>query len=64
MVADGSPLGIVTEAEFVDQVFVLRDGDFTDDVLEVRRCKGEFYRFEGMCSPLSGNRARIRCACC
>jgi hypothetical protein len=46
---------------------VLRDGDFTDDVPEVRRRKGEFYRFEDMCSPLSGDRApkplRLLLAC-
>jgi serine phosphatase RsbU (regulator of sigma subunit) len=44
------PLGIVAEAEFADQDFVLRQGDcltlYTDGVPEARCKKGELYGFE------------------
>ncbi len=52
------PLGIVAEAEFVDQDFVLRDGDFltvfTDGIPEARDKEGELYGFERMAALLSG----------
>jgi hypothetical protein len=44
------PLGIVAEAEFADQDFLLRTGDcltlYTDGVPEARGKKGELYGFE------------------
>jgi hypothetical protein len=44
------PLGIVAEADFVDQHFILREGDclmlYTDGVPEARCKKGELYGFE------------------
>jgi phosphoserine phosphatase RsbU/P len=52
VVGGSLPLGIVAEAEFVDQDFVLRDGDFltvfTDGIPEARDNEGDLYGFERM----------------
>jgi serine phosphatase RsbU (regulator of sigma subunit) len=53
------PLGITSEAEFVDQNLILQKGDFlilyTDGVPEARDKKGELYGFERTRTLVSNN---------
>jgi serine phosphatase RsbU (regulator of sigma subunit) len=50
------PLGLIAEAEFADQNFMLRKGDcvivYTDGVPEARDEKGELYGFERTRTPV------------
>ena len=60
-------MGIVDKAEFVDQDFALRNGDFltvfTDGVPEARDKEGDLYGFERMAVLLANRHSAESVAC-
>jgi serine phosphatase RsbU (regulator of sigma subunit) len=65
---DGSlPLGLIEEAEYHEDSFVLHESDrltiYTDGLLEARNAKGELYGFERVCT-LVGTRPTAEAMAC